>query len=120
MADIVKTRTDLIRRALDHLGITATGQSVSAEDQASVDGAVDGVLAELAMREVVYVADSDAIPTEWFEALSLCLADAISPAYGAAGTLTALVIAPMTGAEDRLRLMQRSRPTYQIQRTLDF
>jgi hypothetical protein len=120
MADVVKTRTDLIRRALDHLGVTATGQAVSAEDQESVDGAVDGVLAELAAREVVYIADSNAIPTEWFECLSLCLADAISPAYGAAGSLTALVFTPMTGAEDRLRLMQRSKPTYQALYTLDF
>ena len=61
MVDISKTRDDLIERAAWELGAKVAGQSLAAEDYATIDNLVDPLVMQLAM-ELAYVQDTSAIP----------------------------------------------------------
>jgi hypothetical protein len=77
-----KTRDDLIARALMKLTVVGSGQSPDAEDAASIDAAIDGILSDLAARDVVDVPDDDAIPSEWFEDLAEIVAQSCARDFG--------------------------------------
>lgn len=129
--NVTRTRSDLIHAVLAKLGVLSTGQPVESDDYNAVDTYVDGLVNELAARGVCYVADSGEqgaessgnIPAEWFDALSICLTDAASAEFGAAGQFYQARFsedANNPGAEMRLREMTRGRPTYQTLRTMYF
>ena len=82
MSAATKTRDDLVTRALMKLTVIGSGQSPDAEDAAAIDAAIDGVLADLATRDVVEVPDDDAIPAEWFEDLAEIVAQACARDFG--------------------------------------
>lgn len=84
-----KTRTDLINEALDLLGVVGAGQTPSAEDRAVIDGKIAPKLAELARREIVYVADPDTVEDEIFDALATLLAEEAGPKFGRPRDLSA-------------------------------
>lgn len=77
-----RTRVDLVTEALDNLGVTIVGQDPSAEDTAKVDGKVDGLLADLRVRGILYVGDADAIEDEHFDSLGILLANRCAAAFG--------------------------------------
>lgn len=58
MSETFKTRAELIYQVLDNLGVLVIGQAPSDEMVSRVDGLLDAVLASLAAREIVYVADA--------------------------------------------------------------
>ena len=66
----------------EHITVIGSGQSPDAEDAASIDAAIDGVLGDLAARDVVEVADDDAIPAEWFEDLAEIVAQTCARDFG--------------------------------------
>lgn len=74
MADAYKTRDQLVLRALEILGVVATGQAPAAEDTAKIDNLVDPLIARLAEREIAYVADVNEIDLSLFEDLAVMLA----------------------------------------------
>jgi len=82
MSALSKSRDDLVTRALVKLTVIGSGQSPDAEDAASIDAAIDGILGDLAARDVVAVADDDAIPAEWFEDLAEIVAQHCARDFG--------------------------------------
>lgn len=113
-----KTRTDLINAALANLGILAAGQSASAEDFNEVDDHIDGLIASLDKRDIVTVDNIEAIPIEWFSALSTLLADQAAPSFGMPGLLPSPSAPnPVAAAETELREIVYARPTREPQRT---
>lgn len=103
MAD--KTRDDLVTQALVNLKVIGSGQDPDADDSATVDGKVDGLLAELETRGIVSVPDSDSIPVEFFNPLAELLANEAAPAFGMAKDA-----GMREDAETRLKIMTRQQP----------
>ena len=77
----MKTRTDLISRALQLLGVLPQGQAASAEETNAVDTLIDGVVEDLIQRDIYHLQDADAIPEEAFIHLGNILAWAAAPAF---------------------------------------
>lgn len=108
-----KTRRELVLRALDVLGVSAVGQAPAAEDYSAVDAQVDPVLAMLAATEIVYVAEADDLPFEWFEPLANILADAMAVDFGLGDAEKATLGTNAAAARASLKLMTRGKPTGQ-------
>jgi hypothetical protein len=107
-----KTRDDLVARALVKLTVVGSGQSPDAEDAASIDAAIDGILNDLAARDVVEVPDDDAIPSEWFEDLAEIVAQSCARDFGRPKDQ-----AEIERAERALVKKGTPGPTYQRQTT---
>ena len=107
-----KTRSDLVNQALANLGVLAAGQTPSAEDFQAVDNHVDQTVESLNARDVLYIADPDDIPPEWFQPLAVCLADDAAPEFGQPMNPQAVMM-----AEDKLRLIVRGKPTGEVLET---
>lgn len=82
MADVVKTRTDLIERAATELGALPSGETLSDEDRTTIDNLVDPLVLQLSFDEVVDVSDIEAIPSEWFLPLAKLLKNVAAPSFG--------------------------------------
>lgn len=86
-----------------------------------VDRALDSILADLAVRDIIYLIDLSAIPDEWFLHLSWIVADRCK-AKGF--ELDNDTIARATSEGDRamreLRELTRGRASYNVQRTCYF
>lgn len=88
-----KTRAELVNRALAKLLVLGAGQSADAEDQELVDGVVESVLEDLSARQIISIADPDAIPVAPFEWLATCLAQAVATDFGRAIDYQSLMFA---------------------------
>lgn len=124
-----RTSADLVARVLRKLGVAAAGQPISPEDAAVVSGELDSIFRTLAGLEIVYVADSDNIPGEWFADLASIVAGEVAADFGAdVATLKALGLggppSPVPlgagGAAQSLKVMLRGRPTGEVLRTESF
>lgn len=104
----MKTRADLVNRALKLLGVASAGQPIEAEDYAVADAAIEPKFAELARRSVIYVPNPDEIDDELLQWLAILIAQDVAPDFGAAMDTTAITI-----AESRLREMQPQVQTSQ-------
>ena len=111
MSDITKTRADLIERAASELGVLPAGQSLSDEDAATLGALVDPLLQQLSLDDVVEIADSDAVPVEFFLPLARLLANEASPSFGIAYSLDAKL-----ENERQLRRLTAARPTRERQK----
>jgi hypothetical protein len=112
-----KSRNDLVYQALANLGVLAAGQTPSSEDYDTVDGYVDPALASLDARDIITVDDDNAIPAEWFFALSVVVANYAAMAFGLSGVpASSSSKTPAIDAENDLRLMVRGKPTGEPQR----
>ena len=101
-----KTREELVAEALTELFADGgSGQSPDAEDRDAVDRKVDGLIEELAARNIVTVASDAQIPPEWFGPLAELLADACAPRFGRPKS-----VALREDAEARLKVMTRGAP----------
>lgn len=109
----IKSRRDLVLRVLDVLGISAVGQAPAAEDIAAVDAQVDAVLGTLAGLEIVYVADADEIPVEWFNPIADIMAFQMTPDFGVGAEEKAAMQAKEAQAKADLKFMNRGGPTGQ-------
>lgn len=99
--DTTKTRDELVDMAAAELLIIASGQSLAAEDQETIDSRLDGLIGELSARGICSVTDDDAVPIEWSGALALLLADEAAPLF----SKPKMVPDARTIIEDRLRVM---------------
>jgi hypothetical protein len=70
----MKTRNELVLRALANLGALPAGQQASEEEYDQVDALVLPVVESLQARNIYFVADATAIPDEAFIELGHCLA----------------------------------------------
>lgn len=112
-----KTRNELVLQALANLGVLAAGQTPATEDFQSVDGHVEQTIAALDADEIVTVDDVDAIPVEWFQPLSVILADDAAMEFGLPGVPASPSDPhPLDTAISTLRTRVRGRPTGQTLR----
>jgi hypothetical protein len=82
MADLFKTRTQLKERAAKDLAIIEPGEALSTEDDATFDGLIDPLLAQLSVDKIAYIGDSEEIPLELFLPLARLLANMAGPDFG--------------------------------------
>jgi hypothetical protein len=112
----MKTRTDLIHRALRNLGALPQGASPSAEEYQSISDIVDSVIAELEARDIIYIADADFIEDEHFLPLGHILAWKAAPEFGSASDQALAALA--TQAELHLKEMDNKDIRYLHTRTM--
>ena len=107
---MVKTRDDLVLRALSNLGALPVGQTASTEEYASVDALVDPTLESLSARDIFNVPDVAAIDDAAFIPLGHCLAWNCAPEFGlhSDSALAAL----NEQAETHLKSIQSDPPIY--------
>ena len=108
MVDIVKTRDQLIQRALKNIGIIEPGEAPSPEDYATVDDLIDPLIAQLAADEIIYISDPDAIELEYYLPLARLLGNAAGPDFGSAINEQAKAI-----DEQILRRLSATEPTFE-------
>ena len=108
MVDVSKTREDLIHRAATEVGALASGQSLSAEDFATIDNLVDPLVQQLSFDGVVHVQDTDAIQPEHFLPLARLLANESAISFGQAYSKDVKAI-----NETQLLRITAMRPTYE-------
>lgn len=82
MADTVKTREQLINRALKSLAIIESGEAPAIEDYTTVDDMVDPLIAQLGVDGIVYISNPNEIELEYYEPLARLLANACGPDFG--------------------------------------
>lgn len=113
MAGGIKSRAELVREALDLLGILQAGQDPSAEDTDVVDDKVEPTLAGLRTLEIIEIGDPEAIPDEVFLQVAAFLAEKCVQTFGLMGAEAQRVSDARQVAEQEIRIMTRSRPTYE-------
>lgn len=82
MADVTKTRTDLIERAATELGALTSGETLQQEDSDTIDNLVDPLILQLSLDGVVDIADDQQIPSGYFLPLAKLLANVAAPSFG--------------------------------------
>lgn len=106
MAEQFRTREQLVDEALTNLFADGgSGQTPAAEDQATVDRKVDGLLAELRTRDICNVVNDQQIPAEWFAPLADLLANECAMSFGAQKSASL-----REDAFSRLKEMTRGEP----------
>ena len=118
-----RTSSDLILEALANLGVLAAGQTVAPEDFSYIETRLDSIFRKLAALEIVYAADPNNIPGEWFLDLAAIVAGECAQKFGAGPEFVqmGLGIPPGAGsAAQSLKIMTRGRPTGEPQRTHSF
>lgn len=78
----MKTRTDLISASLILLNALAAGQDPAPEDVQTVDGLINGKIAELNKREIYASTDTTQFEDEATDPLSIIIANAAAPSFG--------------------------------------
>lgn len=115
MVDTVKTRAQLIQRALRSIGATMPGEADSTEDTATMDDLVDPLIAQLLADDIIYIADDDAIEVQYFIPLANLLANMAGPDFGSP-------VNDQAKARDEgiLRRLASTRPTYEVHKATYF
>lgn len=108
----MKSRRDLIDRALEIIGTLAAGQVAENEDLARVDGYVDTTIADLIARDVYYVSDNEEFDLSIFDDLAKVLANNAREAFGLANDPR--LAATAMAAENNLRTKSAQGPTYAV------
>ena len=111
-----KSSLELITRALERLQRVGAGQDPSPEDAQLVRDKLNPLLEELAQQEVVFVADTEAIPDIVFLGLANRVAAEVSADFG----LGAVDPATINSLNARLRLTWVGKPLYHVQRAIYF
>lgn len=108
MTELTKTRVQLVNEALNKLLVVASGQSAEAEDQQTVDGKVDALIAQLSEDEICEIPDDEEIPSAWFDAVASLLANVCSVDFGIPYSLEAKKF-----WESELTRLTSTGPTYE-------
>jgi hypothetical protein len=112
----MKSRTDLVHRALKNLGVLPAGMTPSVQEFNAVNDLVDAMIEDLIARDVYYVEDVDAIDEKAFIALGHVLTGIALPEFGLQND-AALTARAQRGEED-LRQMDRNAVRYVHERTM--
>ena len=112
----MKTRTDLIYRALYNLGVTPSGQNPADEEFNAVNALVDGVVENLWKRDIYFLQDVDVIPDAEFIHFGHILAWAAAPEFGMQAD--AAIAAKAQRAEQDLSEIDRNSIRYLHMRTM--
>lgn len=126
-----RSSADLVLEALSNLGVLSAGNPVDVEDFNWVNEKLDPIFRMIAGLEIAYVPDPSNIPGAWFAPLADIVAgecaskfglvgqefvDKVNKGLGGAGNVE---IGAGTAAKS-LKIMNRGRPTYEVQRIQNF
>jgi hypothetical protein len=78
----MKTRQDLIAKALELLNAYGAGQSPEPEDVVVIDNNMDGLLLEAGINVGNYFNADDGLPDEYLAPLAIIVANENAPAFG--------------------------------------
>jgi len=78
----MKTREELVLRALQELGVVGSGQAAASEDEQFVDAEVEPMFDNLASRDVWQWGDPDQIDDNAFVHLAKWLANSVARGFG--------------------------------------
>lgn len=78
----MKSREQLVNRALLELGVVGAGQTAAAEDYQVIDQAVEPVMSDLATRDIWQWGNPDEYDEDAFEHLAVLLANAKARPFG--------------------------------------
>jgi hypothetical protein len=78
----MKTRAQLVSRALQKLGVIGAGQSPSAEDSTIVDDEIVPVMSDLSARGIYAWGDPDEIDDEAFVHIADILSNSVAQDFG--------------------------------------
>lgn len=92
----MKSREELVNRALEELGVIAAGQAAEPEDAILIDREIEPILSDLATRQVYHWGDPDNIDDDAFVHLAVLLANSRARSFG-------------TVPDERVRLMAEGR-----------
>jgi hypothetical protein len=112
----MKTRQDLVYRALRNLGVLPMGQNPGAEENNSVDALIDPMIEDLIARDIVFVEDVDAIEDKYFVHLGHILAGQCAAEFGMQNDQA--IAARMIKAEQDLNEIDRNSVRYTHMRTM--
>lgn len=104
----MKSREQLIRRALQELNVLAAGQAPSAEDTQVVSNEIDPVLSDLAKRGIYPSSGSDQVEDDAFVHVAVILANSVAGSFGATSSDDVRL-----QAERRLRMLLAEALSYQ-------
>jgi hypothetical protein len=111
---MARNSLELFTKALERLQRVAAGQDPSAEDVEICRNQLGPLLEELAVQEVYFLADVEAIPDLSFLPLANRLAAEVAPDFGLGATDPSV----MASLNRRLRLTWIGKPLYVTQRAL--
>lgn len=126
-----RSSADLVSEALANLGVLAAGQPIDPEDFSNVNEKLDAIYRKLAGLEIVFVSDRDNIPGAWFADLADIVAGECASKFGLVGQefidkvnkglggVGGVEVGAGTAAKS-LKIMNRGRPTYEVQRIQNF
>lgn len=80
----MRSRQELIERALKELGVVAAGQTPDAEDVDVVEDEIDAVMSDLMVRNVYSWGDPDEYEDEAFIHLAKIIANSVARSFGVA------------------------------------
>lgn len=80
----MKTRQDLIAATLELLNALGSGQAPETEDSQTIDGLIDGKIAELNRQDIIFFTDTQNFEDEYVDPLATILADMAAPSFGQA------------------------------------
>lgn len=118
-----RTSSDLVLKVLSNLGVFAAGQTVAPEDYETVSQQLDSIFRKLAALEILYSADPNNIPGEWFLDLAKIVAGEVSSDFGAGPEFIQMGLGMPPGSGSAalsLKIMTRGRPTGEPQRTQSY
>jgi hypothetical protein len=111
------TRRDLIENVLTEMSLIASGQAPAPEDVANVDRQIEPTVARLQALELLGDFDTSNVPDEFFQPVSIFIADALLAQYGIPhgneadpGSWNARI----ARTTDEMRIMRAMRPTYGV------
>lgn len=126
-----RSSSDLVLQVLDDLRVTSVGEPVDPEDFSKVNNQLDSIFRKLAGLEILFVADPANIPGAWFFDLAKIVAGEVCGGFGYVGQEFADKVNDGLGgqggvdigagsAAKSLKIMSRSRPTYEPLRFCNF
>lgn len=107
----MRTRADLVARTAKLLGVIGAGQTLSAEDNESIDAEISSMAATLESESIYRVASVDEIEDEAFLWLAHILAVTCCSDFGLSEEGLARKGITRGGAEMRLRVISSVGPT---------
>jgi hypothetical protein len=117
MPDGANTRRDLIDNVLYEMSLVASGQAPAPEDVATVDRALEPVVARYQALEILGDFDLDNVPDEFLTPVSIFVADSLLGQYGIPRgneADPASWASKVSRATDQMRIMRAMRPTYSV------
>jgi hypothetical protein len=115
LADPFAERADLITRVLEELKVCPVGQPPAAIEVEAVDVRLDGILGELAARNIVAVNADGEIPVTLMEALAQAVGRRTANLFSIPEAEVDTMFKPEEhpfSPENRLRAINRSRPLF--------